>query len=130
MTSDTRTGILVGTALVVVLFVALGIVNQNSSGSDSQVSDEFAQCITDSGAKMYGAYWCGHCNDQKEAFGSAWDKINYIECSANDDDGQAQQCTNAGITGYPTWEFGDGSRVGGKQTMEFLANKTGCEYSE
>src|SRR3989344_3569664 len=34
--------------------------------------DPFAQCLTDNGAKMFGAYWCPHCSDQKKMFGSSW----------------------------------------------------------
>ncbi len=31
--------------------------------------------------KMYGAYWCSHCNNQKKEFGSeACKSIQYIEC--------------------------------------------------
>jgi len=30
--------------------------------------DEFAQCLTDKGVKMYGAYWCPHCQAQKALF--------------------------------------------------------------
>ncbi|MFH1712004.1 MAG: hypothetical protein ABH846_02090 [Patescibacteria group bacterium] len=129
MTSETRTGIIIGGALLIVLFFALGIYNQNN-GSSANVSDEFAQCLTDNGAKMYGAYWCAHCKEQKEAFGNAWDKINYIECAANSAGGQTAECAAAGIESYPTWTFADGSRASGKQEMDFLAGKTGCTIEQ
>jgi thiol-disulfide isomerase/thioredoxin len=28
--------------------------------------DEFAKCLTDNGAKFYGAFWCPHCQAQKK----------------------------------------------------------------
>ena len=31
--------------------------------------DSFAQCLTSKGMKMYGAWWCPHCAEQKESFG-------------------------------------------------------------
>jgi hypothetical protein len=31
------------------------------------------------GAKMYGAFWCSHCAEQKEAFG-AGAPLPYVEC--------------------------------------------------
>ena len=28
--------------------------------------DAFARCLSDRGVKMYGAWWCPHCKEQKE----------------------------------------------------------------
>jgi thiol-disulfide isomerase/thioredoxin len=43
--------------------------------------DAFAQCISDSGAKFYGAYWCPHCQAQKLLFGKSVEKLPYVECA-------------------------------------------------
>src|SRR2546430_1164979 len=43
--------------------------------------DSFAQCLTSKGTKMYGAWWCPHCKDQKESFGFALQYVNYVERS-------------------------------------------------
>src|ERR1041385_8352379 len=43
--------------------------------------DSFAQCVSAKGARMYGAWWCPHCADQKELFGFAFQYVNYVECS-------------------------------------------------
>ncbi len=75
---------------------------------------------------MYGAYWCQHCNSQKEMFGESWHHINYIECSLPNRAGQTQICADAGVKAYPTWEFNDGSRIEGGMTLLQLAQKTGC----
>jgi hypothetical protein len=32
----------------------------------------FAQCLEGKQVKMYAAYWCPHCFDQKEMFGSSF----------------------------------------------------------
>lgn len=85
-----------------------------------------AQCITDSGATFYGAFWCPHCTAQKEAFGSAIKDINYVECSTPDGKSQTAICEQAEIQSYPTWEFADGSRLTGQQPIERLAAKSGC----
>lgn len=82
-----------------------------------------AQCLTDSGAKFYGAYWCPHCNDQKAMFADAVKDIPYVECEEN-----AAECQAAGITGYPTWIFADGTVAQGAQPLERLASLSGCEY--
>jgi len=85
-----------------------------------------AQCITDNGATFYGAFWCPHCAVQKETFGSAINNINYVECSTPDGQAQTQICKQKEITSYPTWEFSDGSRLTGEQSIETLASRTGC----
>ncbi|MAH07259.1 hypothetical protein CMI38_03360 [Candidatus Pacearchaeota archaeon] len=89
--------------------------------------DEFANCLTESGARMYGAYWCSHCQDQKKSFGKSWKYVEYIECSLPNNGGQTQACIAAGIESYPTWEFADDSRQSGFVSLEQLSEKSGCE---
>lgn len=86
----------------------------------------FTQCLADSGAKFYGAFWCPHCQAQKKMFGSSEKYLPYIECSTPDGQKQLDICKDAGINGYPTWEFADGSRVSGEQSLAILSEKTGC----
>ncbi|MFH1770536.1 MAG: peptidylprolyl isomerase [archaeon] len=99
---------------------------------DEQESDEdsleaFAKCLGESGAKMYGAYWCSHCNEQKEMFGDLFENIEYVEC-AEEDDARAQTiaCQEAGISGYPTWVI-NGQQYPGTQSFETLSKLSGCD---
>jgi uncharacterized membrane protein len=72
-------------------------------------------------AKMYGAYWCPHCHDQKQLFGQqASAKIPYIECDSNGPNAQPDVCKAAGIKGYPTWQIKDKS-LNGAQALTELA---------
>jgi thiol-disulfide isomerase/thioredoxin len=87
--------------------------------------DQLAQCITDSGAKFYGAFWCPHCQKQKAMFGKSAKLLPYIECSTPDKN-QTQVCKDAGIKGYPTWVFADGSQASGEVPLQNLAEKTSC----
>jgi glutaredoxin len=90
---------------------------------------KLADCLTASGAKVYGASWCPHCRRQKEAFGDAVDRLNYIECvDKTTATGQAVACTEAKITSLPTWIFGDGTRETGRRPLDYLAEKSGCEW--
>lgn len=89
--------------------------------------DNFAQCIKDSGATFYGAFWCPHCQSQKTLFGKSAKNLPYQECSTPDGRGQNDICTEKDIQGYPTWEFADGSRRGGTLSIEELAEITSCE---
>jgi uncharacterized lipoprotein NlpE involved in copper resistance len=109
---------------IAISLLMLGCANQPSSGGGEL--DSFATCLTESGAKMYGAFWCPHCKDQKAGFGESWDKVNYIECSLPSGQGQTAVCQQAGIQGYPTWEFADGERASGNLPHADLARITGC----
>ena len=43
--------------------------------------------------KMYGAYWCSHCNNQKKTFGNeAYSAIPYIECDKEGFNSQNTLC--------------------------------------
>jgi uncharacterized membrane protein/thiol-disulfide isomerase/thioredoxin len=72
-------------------------------------------------AKMYGAYWCPHCHDQKQLFGQqAFAKISYIECDSNGPNAQPDLCKAAKIEGFPTWKIKDKS-LSGAQALTELA---------
>lgn len=44
-------------------------------------------------ATMYGAFWCSHCYDQKQAFGQeAYRRIRYVECAPDGVDSQTKLC--------------------------------------
>jgi len=88
--------------------------------------DAFAKCLTAKQAKMYGAFWCPHCEEQKEKFGSSFQYAPYIECGIKGSKGIEPVCTQAGIKRFPTWIFADGTRVEGEHELDFLANATGC----
>lgn len=120
MSKETKVFFGIIISIVVVIAGAL-VINAKTPGK----YDDFAQCITDSGAKFYGAYWCPHCQTQKQMFGKSAKKLPYVECAKNQSE-QTQVCIDQNVQSYPTWEFSDGSRVTGKQTFDELAAKTSC----
>jgi hypothetical protein len=92
----------------------------------SSTLDSFAQCLKAKGAKMYGAWWCPHCAEQKEMFGFAFQYVNYVECSPEGQKTINDTCKQAGIKNFPTWQFADGSRKEGTEPLTMLSDKTGC----
>jgi len=71
-------------------------------------------------AKMYGAYWCSHCYDQKEALGKeSMELIPYVECSREGKNSQTDLCKEKEVPGYPTWIIQD-KLYPGEQTIEEL----------
>jgi len=90
--------------------------------------DGFARCLSDRGVKMYGAYWCPHCQEQKEAFGASFEYVPYVECGVKGNlRAQSQVCKDEKVNHYPTWQFPPtGERVERVFTLQELSDRTGC----
>ncbi len=125
----TTTHILIGVALIgIVLLVGSSYLKKEPAVEEVATGTytALAQCIKESGALFYGAFWCPHCQDQKAMFGDAVSELPYIECSTPDKKSQTQACIDAEITGYPTWKFADGTEESGTVSLQKLAEKTAC----
>ncbi len=82
------------------------------------------------GARMYGAFTCPHCHEQKQLFGqAAFNQIDYIECHPRGENAQPERCKAANIKGVPTWEI-QGQFYSGVQPLERLADISGYQGSE
>ncbi len=122
-----RTVILLVIVGILAVFAIVRIAEYQQTPS---AAGPLAECLTQKGVKMYGAYWCPHCAAQKRDFGSAFSKVTYVECAIpGDNSAQTQACKDAGIKSYPTWIFPDGSRVSGEQSLADLAEKAGCPWN-
>lgn len=89
--------------------------------------EALAKCLSETGAKFYGAFWCGWCNKQKELFGEAAQHLPYVECSDEETRQMLPECQQAGVTSFPTWEF-EGEKVSGFKDLEGLAKLSGCPF--
>lgn len=117
---STRTWIIV---LVVAALLIAAYFYFTGSSKKSE-SNNLATCLTNKGAKFYGASWCGYCNDQKAMFDNP-KKLPYIECS-DANRGLKQECANAGVSSFPTWVFANGEKRLGKLSFEELKQLSGC----
>lgn len=83
----------------------------------------FAKALTQAGTKYFTAAWCPHCNDQKALFEDGANYLNVIEVTNPDrtlnDIGVANN-----ITSFPTWEFPDGTRLTGQQTLATISERS------
>ncbi len=113
--------------IAIVLFVAFIVGLKYLKTNQPGELDGFAQCLAEKKVTFYGAFWCPHCQSQKSLFGRSARLLPYQECSTPDSRGQLQICKDKGIQSYPVWEFEDGSRLDGEQTLQTLADKTGCQ---
>ncbi len=85
---------------------------------------DLAKHLTKSGVKMYSAYWCPHCHDQKELFGKqAVKELVIIECAADGLNNQRSLCEEKNITGFPSWEI-NGNVDSGVRTLSELSKLT------
>lgn len=77
--------------------------------------DNFAKCISEKGAVMYGAMdWCKYTQAQKAMFGKSFKRINYHEYR-----------DLPGIKKTPTWVI-NGQWHENVQSFDKLAALTGC----
>jgi glutaredoxin len=139
-------GQLVFSGLIVAMVTLVGTLgiynlgNASSTADSSETTSAFATTttsgpseialakhLTDTGAKMYGAYWCPHCIDQKKLFGKeAAAQMPYVECDPAGPNSQSGICQSKGIKGYPTWEI-NGQMVSGTQSLQKLAELSGYQ---
>ena len=108
-------------AFAILLWASLPALAAHSGPSSAEPTAEFAQCVSESGAVMFGTDWCSHCTEQKELFGEYFELVEYVNCDYN-----RLLCDEAGVRGYPTWII-NGESYPGTKPLETLAGLTGCE---
>ncbi|MGL4883836.1 MAG: vitamin K epoxide reductase family protein [Waterburya sp.] len=102
-----------------------GGYNITTSSGESEIA--LAQHLKQVGAKMYGAFTCPHCQNQKQLFGKdAAAQLNYIECHPQGENSQTDLCMKANIQGFPTWEI-KGKMYQGEKTLAELADLSGYQ---
>lgn len=87
-----------------------------------------AEHLQETGARYYGASWCGSCARQNRLFGASARRLPYVECSPAGRGGpSARECADAGVSSYPTWRI-NGLLHPGVQTPPDLARLSGFEW--
>ena len=78
--------------------------------------DDFAECLTASGAVMYGAIdWCSYTQNQAGMFGKSFKLLDYRDYTET-----------TGIKVTPTWIIG-GVTYENVQSLDRLSKITGCK---
>jgi len=89
----------------------------------------FAKFLTDNKVVMYSAYWCPHCNDQKQLFGkAAVEELIIIECAKDGKNNKYKLCQEKGIEGFPSWEINN-EIYSGTMNLRELAQMTNYQGS-
>lgn len=99
--------------------------------TESQTVTELAvaEHLSAIGAQYYGSWTCPACKRQSELFGSeALDKLPYVECNKPEEKPtEARMCRNANLRVFPTWDFPDGTRLEGIQSLDRLKKTSGLK---
>ena len=104
--------ILASIGILVVLIVGYGIYTLAKPGP----YDDFAKCLTEKGAVIYGAIdWCTYTQGQKAMFGTSFKYLNYKDYKELN-----------GIKKTPTWVI-NGVWYENVQSFDKLAAATGCK---
>jgi|SRR3989338_5737657 len=102
-------------AIVGLLIIAIGAYSVYSLNKPGNY-DNFAKCLAEKGAVMYGAMdWCKYTQGQKAMFGNSFKYINYHEFGELPD-----------IKKTPTWVI-NGKWYENAQPFEKLSELTGCK---
>lgn len=103
------------TAVIGVIILAVAAYSVYSINKPG-LYDNFAKCLSDKGAVMYGAMdWCKYTQAQKAMFGKSFKYINYHEFQ-----------DLPGIKKTPTWVI-NGAWHENVQSFDKLAAITGCK---
>ena len=102
--------------IVIILLIATFYVKSLRPGK----YDDFAKCLTEKGAIMYGNDFCSYTTQQRNGFGKSQKYLNYVKCFDNED-----LCNSKQVKITPTWEINN-EMYEGVQGFEKLVALTGC----
>ena len=89
--------------LIFILFFIFIISCSKTPVAETGPLDDFAKCLKNNGAKMYGSYTCSVCKKQRELFGPSFHHVGEIECHPRGENPQTQLCLEKDIKKTPTW---------------------------
>lgn len=103
-----------GAIAIILIFIGAGFSAYSASRPGPY--DDFAKCLSEKGAVMYGAMeWCKYTQGQRAMFGKSFKHITYEEFTEL-----------PGIKKTPTWVV-DGKWYENAQSFEKLSEITGCK---
>lgn len=108
--------------MIVVLGVIIAAAGLAEMGQRQPDATVLAACLTARGWAVYGSPACGACIRQKELFGDAWQHIWFVDCT------EGGAVCRAAASLWPTWVSPGGNRLVGMQSLEALAEASGCLY--
>ncbi len=109
------------------VFVIAMLLSGSTVATDWDIR-KFAECLSGSGAKYYGARWCPACKKQNKMFRRDKKYLPYVECSKKGSHKKLSRCSHIDV--YPTWVFSNGKSRSGVLSFDTLARHTSCKLQE
>jgi len=103
---------------VFIVLIVAGIGYSYIQSNKPGVLDDFARCLTDKGAVMYGASFCQYSHAQKGMFGSSQKYLDIRDFSKDPN-----------VRTTPTWYI-TGEYYPNVQSFDRLASLTGCKIRQ
>ena len=114
-TKSTKSKYYIVSAVIGIIILAI-VAYSAYSYSKPGPYDNFAKCLTEKGAVVYGAIeWCKYTQAQKAMFGKSFKYINYHDFKEL-----------LGVKKTPTWVI-NGEWYENTQSFDKLASLTGCK---
>ena len=85
------------------------------------IYDDFAKCLSEKNAVVYGNDFCQYTGRQLNMFGKSEKYLNYVKCANN-----KELCDSKQVKITPTWYI-NGTKLEGEQSFEKLAEISGCK---
>jgi len=105
---------------LILIIVILSVFTVYSYSQKPGKYDDFAKCLTEQGAVVYGNDYCSYTMDELGFFRKSKEHLNYVKCIDNQ-----ELCDGKGVSITPTWEI-EGKMYEGVQGLNKLAEVTGC----
>ena len=106
--------IFISVSTIIIVLIVAGIGFSFANSKKPGALDDFAKCLTEKGAVMYGASFCKYTSAQKGMFENSMKFIDYRDFTED---------SNIRIT--PTWKI-NGEYYQNAQSFDKLASITGC----
>lgn len=97
-----------------------GVSTNSADKSADDYTTKLAQALTLKGMVMYGSANDDQTKSQKNLFGDAFSKVDYVECDASLPNANVDECAANNIVVYPTWVYQEKSYEH-QQTLADLA---------
>ena len=109
--------------LIAVLLIAIGLISYTFYFKSQKPGeyDNFARCLTEKGAVIYGNDFCQYTNKQLNDFGKSDKYLKYVKCADN-----KELCDSKNVKITPTWEINK-EMYEGIQSYDRLSQLSGCE---
>ncbi|MBI2208643.1 hypothetical protein HYU50_04040 [Candidatus Woesearchaeota archaeon] len=103
---------------IIVVLIISAVVFSFANSKKPGALDDFAKCLTEKGAVMYGASFCKYTSAQKGMLGNSMKYINYMDFTED---------PNIKVT--PTWLI-NGKYYENAQSLDRLSQITGCAIGQ